>query len=79
MALRIPTFNSLALAAMLSTSATAQPAPTHGVRPARLIIRNATVVDGNGTPAKGPFDIVVEGNTITQLVALDTVAHGRAG
>src|SRR4051812_33924021 len=37
-------------------------APTSGVRPTRLIVRNATVVDGNGTPAKGPFDIVVVGN-----------------
>jgi len=56
----------------------AQTGPSNGVRPARLIVRNATVVDGNGTPAKGPFDIVVEGNTITQLVALDPVA-ARAG
>ena len=49
----------------------------HGVRPERLIIRNATIVDGNGTPAKGPFDIVLEGNTITQLAALDPVALRR--
>ncbi len=49
----------------------------HGVRPERLIIRNATIVDGNGTPAKGPFDIVLEGNTITQLAALDPVAMRR--
>jgi cytosine/adenosine deaminase-related metal-dependent hydrolase len=51
----------------------------NGTRPARLIIRNATIVDGNGTPAKGPFDIVLEGNTITQLVPLDPVAQGRGG
>jgi dihydroorotase-like cyclic amidohydrolase len=51
----------------------------HGVRPERLIIRNATIVDGNGTPARGPFDIVLEGGTITQLAALDPVAlkHGE--
>ena len=48
--------------------------PTPGVRSSRLIIRNATIVDGNGTPARGPFDIVVEGNTITQVVGLDPVA-----
>src|ERR1051326_2717807 len=36
----------------------------HGVRPARYVIRNATVVEGNGTPASGPYDIVIEGNTL---------------
>ena len=46
-----------------------------GIRPAsRFVIRNAIVVEGNGTPASGPFDIVVEGNTIAELVALDPVA-----
>src|SRR5215204_6358438 len=39
--------------------------PTHGKRPARLVIRGAIIVDGNGTPASGPKDIVIEGNTIT--------------
>src|SRR5437763_14452559 len=74
---------SLSLAAATTVIAyalaTAQQAPTSGIRPARLIIRNAIVVDGNGTPAKGPFDIVVDGGTITQLVALDPVALGRNG
>ena len=50
---------------------------THGVRAARLVIRNATIVDGNGTPARGPVDIVIEGNTITAVVPLDAVALGR--
>jgi hypothetical protein len=58
------------------TTANAQTAPTSGTRPQRLIIRNAIIEDGNGTPAKGPFDIVVEGNTITQLVATDPVSLG---
>jgi len=49
----------------------------HGVRPQRLVIRNATVVDGNGTPARGPIDVVVEGNTIVALVPLDPVALQR--
>src|ERR1043165_8462593 len=57
----------------------AQVAPVNGVRPNRLIIRNAMVVDGNGTPARGPFDIVLDGNTISQMTALDPVAMGRAG
>jgi imidazolonepropionase-like amidohydrolase len=55
-------------------------APRHGERSPRLAIRNALIVEGNGTPASGPFDIVLEGNTIAQLVALDPVAvrEGRA-
>src|SRR5262249_2587197 len=64
-------------AALAWSTVHAQTAPVHGVRPARLIIRNATVVDGNGTPAKGPFDIVVEGGMITQMIPLDAVAAGR--
>ncbi|HEY0078395.1 MAG TPA: amidohydrolase family protein [Pyrinomonadaceae bacterium] len=50
---------------------------SHGKRYARLVIRNATVIDGNGTPASGPKDIVVEGNLITDIVSLDPVAVKR--
>ncbi len=69
---------------VLAGSASAQAARgiQHGVRPAggRFVIRNALVIEGNGTPASGPFDIVIEGNTIADLVALDPVAlkAGRA-
>ena len=52
----------------------AQAAPTHGVRPTRLVIRGATIIGGNGTPAEGPKDIVIEGNRIAQIVSLDPVA-----
>ena len=45
-----------------------------GQRYARIVIRNATVVDGNGTPAAGPKDIVIEGNRIAAVVPLDPVA-----
>ncbi|MDQ3134711.1 MAG: amidohydrolase family protein, partial [Acidobacteriota bacterium] len=45
-----------------------------GKRYPRLVIRNAMVIDGNGTPASGPFDIVVENNTIAEIVGLDPVA-----
>jgi hypothetical protein len=48
-----------------------------GKRYQRLVIRNATVVDGNGTPASGPKDIVIEGNTIADVVPLDPVALQR--
>jgi len=59
----------------------AQPSPTtgvtHGQRAKRLAIRNALVIDGNGTPTRGPFDIIVEGNVITDIIALDPVAIRR--
>ena len=44
-----------------------------GQRYPRLVIRNATVVDGNGTPAAGPKDIVIEGDKIVDVVSLDAV------
>lgn len=70
----------LVCAGALAGAALGAQAPTHGARPSQLIIRNATIVDGNGTPAKGPFDIVVVGNTIESVVPLDPVAlkSGRA-
>ena len=50
---------------------------THGTRPTRLVIRGATMVDGNGTPARGPVDVLIEGNRIVQVVPLDPVALRR--
>jgi len=46
----------------------------NGKRYARMAIRNAIVIDGNGTPASGPKDILIEGNRITQIIPLDAVA-----
>jgi hypothetical protein len=57
---------ALALCATLAAPAQLQ-APRSGQRVGRLVIRNAMVVDGNGTPARGPLDIVVENNLITQV------------
>ncbi len=45
----------------------------------RLLIRNATVIDGTGAPARGPVDIVVEGGVITNIVNADLIATGRVG
>ena len=33
----------------------------------RLIIRGATVIDGTGAPPRGPMDIVIENNRITEV------------
>ncbi len=46
----------------------------NGKRYERLVIRNATVLEGNGTPAAGPMDIVIEGNKISEVIPLDPVA-----
>ena len=40
----------------------------------RLIIRNATVIDGTGAPPRGPIDVVVEGNRIKSLFSVDAAA-----
>jgi len=43
------------------------PAPSSGVRYPRLVIRNATVIDGAGNPARGPFDITVQNGRISAI------------
>ncbi len=72
---------SSALCLLLPFAARAQQPRTNvrsGQRYPRLVIRNATVVDGNGTPAAGPKDIVIENDRIVDVVSLDPVAV-RAG
>jgi cytosine/adenosine deaminase-related metal-dependent hydrolase len=59
--------------AVAATSIAAQTAPTHGVRPKHLIIRNVMIVDGNGTPAKGPANVTVDGNIIGHIQYLRQV------
>ncbi len=53
---------------------------TRGVRGNRIVIRNATIVSGRGTPGtnrgmppEGPVDIVIQGNTIVDIVLMDPV------
>lgn len=60
---------------------------TRGERYNRLVIRGVTVLSGRGTPGtnramppEGPVDIVVEGNTIVDMVLMDAVnaaGYGR--
>src|SRR4051794_21875853 len=45
--------------------------PEHGKRYPRLAIRNGMVVDGNGTPASGPRDIIIENDRIVNGPARD--------
>ena len=78
--MRSPALGVAALLLAAAASAQGTKGISHGVRPPRYVIRNATIVEGNGTPAAGPYDIVIEGNTIADVVALDPVAlkAGRA-
>jgi hypothetical protein len=67
------------LIAVFSLAAQTPPAPTNGKRVRRLLIHNAIVIDGNGTPASGPKDIIVENNMIADVLPLDAVALSRGG
>ena len=40
----------------------------------RLIIRNATLIDGTGAPPRGPVDIVIERNRIKAIVTVGATA-----
>ena len=66
---------ALAVAAAVSSAQT----PVNGRRVQRLLIHNATVIDGNGTPASGPKDILVENGVIARVIPLDPVSVGRGG
>ena len=58
-----------ALSAAGSSTPAQPPAPSTGQRYARLLIRNANVIDGAGNPTRGPLDILVQGNTIVAIQA----------
>ena len=45
-----------------------------GKRYKRIVIRNAIVINGNGMPASGPKDIVIENDIISQIANIDPVA-----
>ena len=60
---------------------------TRGERYGRLVIRNATIISGRGSPSsnramppEGPVDLVIEGNTIVDMIPVDPVnaaGYGR--
>ena len=68
----------LVLALLLPIALAAQTrGVTSGQKVPRLVIRNAMMVDGNGPPAHGPVDIVIENGRIADVVTLDPVALRR--
>ncbi len=74
--MRVSNFLAAALVLQFAVASAAQ-APVNGKRYARLAIRNATVIDGNGTPAAGPKDIVLENDRIVAVVPVDLVSLGN--
>ncbi|MFT7319335.1 amidohydrolase family protein [Congregibacter sp.] len=44
----------------------------------RLVIRNVMVIPGHGGPARGPFDILVTGNVISEIRRYDAFAEPAA-
>ena len=73
---------ALALCPLLAVSAPAQPAQFGDLAAGpyrRLVIRNAMVIPGHGGPPAGPYDIVIEGNTIADLIPFDPVTAERRG
>ena len=80
-----PTLLLLALLALALVAPAAQQvtARTYGDLAAgpykRLVIRNAMVIPGHGGPPAGPYDIVIEGNMITEMIPFDPVAAERRG
>jgi imidazolonepropionase-like amidohydrolase len=67
------------LLVLAAVGAGAQPAHIEsGKRYARLAIRNATIIEGNGTPAAGPKDILIENGVIARVMPRDAVSAGRS-
>ncbi|MDB4880190.1 MAG: 5-deoxyadenosine deaminase [Gemmatimonadetes bacterium] len=59
---------------------------TKGEKYSRLVLRNATIISGRGTPGtnramppEGPVDIVIEGNKIVDILLADPVNVASAG
>jgi imidazolonepropionase-like amidohydrolase len=70
-------FQPILFAALCLSAQTSNTRIASGHRYPRLIIRNAIIIEGNGTPASGPKDIVIENGRIASIVPLDPVALSR--
>lgn len=61
------------------TAVALQAQPQHGQRPASLILRNATVIEGNATPAYGPVDIAIQNGVIASITPARPAAPAPIG
>ena len=66
---------SVFIGLVVATAPAAQES-TRGVRYERLVIRGGMLVDGLGSPMRGPVDIVVEGGTVVNIIPVDAVSLG---
>ena len=48
--------------------------PQHGKKPGSMVITDAIVIDGVGTPPEGPMDIVIRDNRIESIAAANPKA-----
>jgi imidazolonepropionase-like amidohydrolase len=76
---RISSYLVLLAATVLPRSISAQVTPESTGPFDTLIIRNATIIDGTGGPARGPIDIVVKKNVIEKLLPGDPIGRERLG
>ena len=60
-----------ALAQAMEPVPARQPGEGEGPFP-KLVIRGATMIEGNGSPPRGPVDIVIEGNRIAEIRSAGT-------
>jgi Amidohydrolase family len=69
------------LAGSMAASSQSSPAPgsTTGQQYGRLVIRDATLVNGRGTPAEGPVDIVIDKDIIQDIIPVDAVSIANYG
>ncbi|MFW6129393.1 MAG: hypothetical protein ACOC6P_04025 [Candidatus Aminicenantaceae bacterium] len=54
----------------------------HGKQYDRLLIENVYIIDGNGTPIRGPSNLIIEKNTIDSITrqpegTFDAVINGE--
>ncbi len=77
--LRILRYLLLLMTPVLPHTAFAQLGPEASGPFDTLIIRNATIIDGTGGPARGPVDIVIRKNIIEKLLPADPIGRERLG
>src|ERR1700742_1079872 len=76
---RISSYFLLLAATVLPHSVSAQATPESIGPFDTLIIRNATIIDGTGGPARGPIDIIIKKNVIEKLLPGDPIGRERLG
>lgn len=62
---------------LISQFVFAQNPPQHGKKPGTMVITDATVIDGVGTPPEGPMDIVIRDNRIESVTNANPKADYR--